>query len=345
MTRILIAGLGSIGQRHARNLRALFGDGADILAYRAVGQQGIITAAMTLDPSSTVEARYGIRSFDRLDEALVCDPEAVLVCNPTSRHMEVALAAARHGCHLLIEKPLAATLEGCDALLGAVARAGIVATVGYQMRFHPALLRLRELLCRKAIGRVRSVRAEMAEYLPDAHPYEDYRTSYAARADLGGGVILCYSHEIDYVLWLFGPARRVSATGGRLGDLEIDVEDTAHITLECERQGHAVPVDVHVTFLQRPSSRTCEVIGEQGAIRIDFIQSTLTLTDGAGSSERHTFDGFERNHLFLDELRAFVAATQGDRSRVAPLGDGVNALRVALAAKTSLATGRPVELT
>ena len=344
MKKVLIAGLGSIGQRHARNLRALFGNDIELLGYRRVGTVGVITAAMTLDPSVTVDERYGLRSFDRLDTALRERPDAVLVCTPTAHHIEVAIAAVRAGCHVLIEKPLAASDREIDSLLDAVDRTGVVATVGYQLRFHPALLRLRELLCAKTVGRVVSVRAEMGEYLPDAHPYEDYRVSYAGRADLGGGVILCYSHEIDYVLWLFGTARRVFASGGRLGDLDIDVEDTAVMTLDCTRDGRALPVQLHLSFLQRPPSRSCEVVGDRGTIRIDFAQPSLTVADASGAIARQTFDGFARNQLFLDELRAFDAAIGGDRSRVAPLADGVAALRVALAARTSLATGEAVTL-
>jgi predicted dehydrogenase len=339
--KVLIAGLGSIGQRHVRNLRAVLGDGVEILAYRTRGLPHVITESMQLDDTASVEDRYGVRSFTSLDQALSMRPDAVFVCNPTSHHLATALAAVRAGCHVLIEKPLSHAYDGVEELIETADRQGRIAAVGYQMRCHPALLRLRELVCRKAIGRVVSVRAEMGEYLPDAHPYEDYRVSYAARAVLGGGVILCYVHEYDYLSWLFGMPSRVFTMGGRLGHLEIDVEDTALTTLECEVDGAAVMMQLHHSFLQRPASRTCEVVGECGTIRVDLNAPSMTVASVSGV-ETHTFDGFKRNDLFVTELKHFLSAIGGADAPIVTAREAARSLRIALAARASLASGQAV---
>jgi predicted dehydrogenase len=339
--KVLIAGLGSIGQRHVRNLRAVLGDGVEILAYRTRGLPHVITESMQLDDTASVEDRYGVRSFTSLDQALSMRPDAVFVCNPTSHHLATALAAVRAGCHVLIEKPLSHAYDGVEELIETADRQGRIAAVGYQMRCHPALLRLRELVCRKAIGRVVSVRAEMGEYLPDAHPYEDYRVSYAARAVLGGGVILCYVHEYDYLSWLFGMPSRVFTMGGRLGHLEIDVEDTALTTLECEVDGAAVMMQLHHSFLQRPASRTCEVVGECGTIRVDLNRPSMTVASVSGV-ETHTFDGFKRNDLFVTELKHFLSAIGGADAPIVTAREAAQSLRIALAARASLASGQAV---
>jgi predicted dehydrogenase len=341
--KILIAGLGSIGQRHLRNLRLILGDEVEIHAYRTRGLPHVITEGMQIDESRTVEDTYGVRSFARLDEALSERPDAVLVCNPTSEHLPAAMAAVRAGCHVLIEKPLADSNAGVEELIALAEEKGLVAAVGYQMRGHPALLRLRELLAQKRIGRVLSVRAEMGEYLPDAHPYEDYRTGYAAREDLGGGVIRCYVHEFDYLLWLFGMPTRVFTVGGRLGRLEIDVEDTALTTLECEVDGRPVLMQLHHSFLQRPPARTCEVVGECGSIRVDLNRPSIRIASVAGVEEQR-FDGFQRNDLFVAELRNFLAAISGQDAPIVPARDGARSLRIALAARASLAGGEVVRL-
>lgn len=144
--KVLIAGLGSVGQRHARNLRALCGAGVEILAYRVRGLPQVITDTMTLDDTVAVEAACGIRSFASLDQSLAERPDAVMVCNPNSLHLQTAMAAAHAGCHLFIEKPLSHTVDGVDELIAVVERQRLVATVGYQLRFHPALARARALL-------------------------------------------------------------------------------------------------------------------------------------------------------------------------------------------------------
>jgi predicted dehydrogenase len=336
--RVLIAGLGSIGQRHLRNLRHLLGDGVEIHAYRVRGLPFVITESMQVEEHASVEDCCGVRAFTCLDEALSMRPDAVLVCNPTNRHLATAMAAVQAGCHVLIEKPLSHSYDGVDGLIDLAERRGRVAAVGFQMRCHPALLRLRELLAMDTIGRVLSVRAEMGEYLPDAHPYEDYRQSYAARADLGGGVILCYAHEYDYLCWLFGMPSRVVTMGGRLGALEIDVEDTALTMLECHDGERVVPIQLQHSFLQRPSARSCEVVGERGTIRVDINAPSIEVATASGI-ERQTFPGFTRNDLFVAELRHFLSAVAGANAPVVTVREAAQSLRVALAARRSLASG------
>lgn len=341
--KILIAGLGSIGQRHLRNLRTLLGDRVELLAYRVRGLEQVITEGMSIETGSSVTAKYGVTPFDRLETALAQRPDAVFVCNPTSEHLATAVAAVRAGCHVFVEKPLSHSADGVAELIALADEAQRVVAVGFQMRWHPALLRTQELLRQGAIGRVISVRADMGEYLPEAHPYEDYRQSYAARADLGGGVLRCYIHEFDYLCWLFGVPRRVFTVGGRLGTLEIDVEDTALTTLELEVDGRPVVIQTHHSFLQRPASRTCEIVGEAGTIRLDLRASSLVVASASGVVQ-HSFVDHPRNQLFMDELNGFLAAMAGDRTAIVSAHEAMHSLRVALAARQSLATGQVVTL-
>ncbi len=96
-----------------------------------------------------------------------------------------------------------------DELVRLVENNNLQAVIGYQMRFHPCVKRLAELVREKTVGRTLSVRAEIGEYMPGWHTYEDYRQMYASRQDLGGGVILSQIHEFDYLYWLFGLPRSI----------------------------------------------------------------------------------------------------------------------------------------
>jgi predicted dehydrogenase len=343
--KILFAGLGSIGQRHLRNIRLLLGQSVELLAYRVRRASPLLTENFDVDSSSSVEAAYAIRSFDDLDRALVERPSVAFVCNPTGRHLSVALAAARAGCQLFIEKPLADRIDDVDELIACVESNGSVALVGYQMRFHPALQRLRVLLDRGAVGRLVSARAEIGEFLPSAHPHEDYRESYAGRADLGGGVVLSQSHELDYIRWLFGMPRRVFSTGGRLSDLEIDVEDTAHSVLECIVDHRPVAIHLSQDFVRRPTVRVCDVIGDSGTIHVDLRAPRLEVFNAGGCLvECQSFKGFSRNDLFVSELRHFFACLDGTETPAVSLRDAAESLRLALAIKKSIATGEAVHL-
>ena len=257
----------------------------------------------------------------------------------------MALAAAKAGCHLFIEKPLSHKFEGIEELAELGRRNNLTVFVGYQLRFHPCFKILVETVEKERLGQIVAARIEVGEYLPAWHPYEDYRHMYASRRALGGGVILSQIHEIDYAYRLFGMPRRVFALGGHLSKLDVDVEDTASILLECLVGGKHVPVHVHQDYVQRPPSRTCQVIGDGGKIVVDFCQPVVSIYDEAGRlAYNQTFPEFQRNQLFLDEMRHFLACLEGREVPEVSLHDGAQSLRIALAAHRSLSSGQPVPL-
>lgn len=337
--RILIAGLGAIGQRHARNLRALRGDGVELLAYRRRRLRHVVTDSLAKDDSRDVEAELGVTVFADLDAAFAVKPAVVFICTPTSDHLDVAQRAADAGCHLFIEKPLSNTMDGVERLRATVAERRLVAMVASQWRFHPCVRALRDFVEAGTLGHIVSAEVEYREYLPDWHPYEDYRTSYAARAVLGGGVVLAQIHDYDLACWLFGVPRRVTATGGHLSDLEIDVEDTADALLE----GGEAPVRVRQTFAARPPGRTIRVTGDRCTALLDLPGSRLTLSPPL-APELAPAD-YPRNRMFLDEVEHFLECVERDIAPAVTLDDGATALRVALAVKESMRTGRTVNIT
>ncbi len=335
--RFLVIGLGSIGQRHVRNLRTLLGPSAELCAYRVRGLKHAFTDQMQLDAASDVEKKYGIRAYPSMDEALATRPDAAFICNPNSLHMPTALAAARGGCHLFIEKPLSHSLDGVPELLETVEKKRLSAAVAYMMRFHPCYKEMKRLLDAGAVGPVVSARFENSENMADWHPWEDYRETYAAKKSGGGGVLLCQIHEFDMVYGLFGAPRRIWAAGGRLSRLETDVEDTASVLMEHEAGGRRFPVHVHLDMVRRPPRRTCEVIGQDGSLSVDFRAATLTQRDGAGRTVKDAaFPDFARNDMFLDELRAFLAAVEKKAAPAVTLADGLESLKMALRAKEAL---------
>jgi predicted dehydrogenase len=343
--KFLIAGLGAIGQRHLRNIRTLLGDEAEVLAYRVRGNSEVLTDTMTIEKGGDLETKYNLKVFRDLDQALEQKPDAVFVCNPSSLHIPIALKAAQAGCALFIEKPLSHDFADIDGLISIVESNHLEAVVGYQMRYHPCLLRLRDLLQENVIGRVLSVRAEVGEYLPGWHSYEDYRGTYGSRKDLGGGAILSQIHEIDYLLCMFGLPNRIFALGGHLSSLEIDVEDTVEILMDYSNEGHPMPVSLHLDYLQRPPTRTCQVIGDKGKIQVDLRALSVTVSDSQGQQvESTSYQDFQRNQLFLGELKDFLAGMHGKPTRLVDLREGTRSLRMALAAKESLASGKVVDL-
>ncbi|MEO1511675.1 MAG: Gfo/Idh/MocA family oxidoreductase, partial [Planctomycetota bacterium] len=219
----VIVGLGSAGRRHLRNLRTL-GVERFILVRTGRSTLGEVEEA----PPGTVAVRS-------VEAAIERGPTIAVISNPTSMHVEPAIAVAEAGCHLLIEKPVVHRLEDLSRLTEAVGRAGVTAAVGCQFRFHPLIERLRSLIGGERLGRVYAARAVYREHLPAWHPWEDHRHGYAAREDLGGGCIRTLIHAPDILRYLFGPIESASAAIARCPSLETSVpDDAASLTLGFE---------------------------------------------------------------------------------------------------------------
>lgn len=342
--KILIVGLGSIGQRHLRNIHTLLGNKSQISAYRTRKESTVLTDSMSIEEGARLDKKYEYSSFDTLKDALADSPEIVFICNPTSLHMPVALAAAEQGCHLFIEKPLSHNLKGIKSLISLVEEKNLVAYVGFQLRFHPCFHQLKKSLIVKNIGGILSVHLESGEYLPGWHKWEDYRQTYAARKNLGGGVILTQMHEIDYALALFGLPESVYALGGHFSSLDLDVEDVVDVLMEFPYKERKLPAFFHLDYLQRPPTRKCRVIGEKGTITMDLISRNVLLRDNNGNEERFEYKGFQRNQLYLDEMKHFFACIRGEEKPLNDIHTAFKGMKVAMAVKESMEKRKKVIL-
>lgn len=327
--KVLIAGLGSIGRRHLRNLIAL--DRKDVVLFR--------THSSTLPdddlPSFKVETD--------LDRALNYRPDAVIVANPTAKHLEIAIPFARIGSSILLEKPVSNDLSGMDELRTAERSGKGRILVGFQFRYHPGLIKTAEWIRDGAIGRPLSVHCEWGEYLPDWHPWEDYRKSYSAREDLGGGVVLTLSHPLDYLRWLLGEVSEVRAFTGKISDLEISVEDVAEIGL---RFANGAIGNLHLDYYRRPTEHRFEIIGTQGMIEWRNSTGAARLHRSKNEQWESSLvpEGFERNDLFIAEMKHLLDVAEKKVDPVCSLEDGVKALTLALAIHESSRTGNPVKM-
>ncbi len=327
--KILIVGLGSIGRRHVRNLRALLPD-AELAALRRQPDA---------EPVPGVDHQY-----HELSGAIAFRPDAAIIASPATEHLSTARSLVENAIPVLVEKPFAERLEGLPELIEGAASRHVPLFVAYNLRFHPLLSRVRSMLARGGIGRVLSVRAEVGQYLPDWRPGQAYQQSVSARRALGGGALLELSHELDYIYWLFGRPARVFASGGRLGDLDIDVEDMVSLVLRYD--GTAPVVNISLDFLQRAVTRQFKIVGTEGTILGDMISGQLDVyLAAAGGWAREFVKPADPNQLYLDEVTEFLSCSAG--SRPAALADGrqgVDIMCVIEAARRSMTRQEEVEI-
>jgi predicted dehydrogenase len=234
-------------------------------------------------------------------------------------------------------------MEGVTELAAEVAAQGLRVLVGYQFRFHPGLQQVKTWLAQGAIGEVASARARWGEYLPGWHPGDDYRAGYSARRDLGGGVVVTLSHPFDYLRWLLGEVVEVQAQIAQRSGLDLDVEDTAHVIL---RFASGALATVSLDYVERPAAHRLHLVGRNGLISWDGITGQARLRDAA-TGRVECVDpppGFDRNGMFLAEMRHFLDCVYGQVTPACGLDDGIAALRIALAAKRSALEGQTIRV-
>jgi len=312
--RVLVVGLGSIGRRHARLIRQA-GPGVKIAALRRAGSSP--------DGEELVDL-----VFHSLEEAILqFRPQAAVIANPATRHLETALTLAGAGVHLLVEKPLAANAAGVAELIALGAAQQVVLATGYNLRFSASLQEFRNQLCRA--GQMISVRAEVGQYLPGWRPDADYRQAVSASGALGGGALLELSHEFDYLQWIFGDVTSVCASVDRQSALEIDVEDTAHIVMGMKTQtadGAPLKIRLDLDLYRHDTTRTCVAIGSEGSLRWNGIAGTVEFfAPGAATWEQMFEHKTQRDETYQLQWEHFRACI---RTGSMPAADGNAGLKV-----------------
>lgn len=336
--KILMIGLGSIGQRHVRNIRRIYGNDIEIIAYRVRRLQQTFSDTMQIREGINLESEHNIKSYSDLDEALSTGPDIAFITNITAKHMECALKCAKAGCDIFLEKPVSDSMEGVAQLKEIADEKKLVVFMGYQNRYHPAIRTLKEYLDKDLIGRIITVDAAFCERLITMHTYEDYSTTYMARKDMGGGCILNLQiHDIDILQWLFGKPieNTIKSVVRTNSSLKIDVEDHAVITYNANYKDGMVTVTTRSDFLAYPPIHTFLLIGEKGRIDIDMNKAVITAYDENGTADVKEFKGFQRNDMFIEELKDFMDAVKTRAKAVIPLEDGIAGLETALKARES----------
>ena len=313
--KILICGVGSIGERHLNNLLKLGYD--DIILYRKRDMQ-----------LRTIENSFQV--FKTLESALREKPDICFICNPTHLHISTALKCADAGCHLFIEKPLGNSLKDINQLNRILKKKNKKAMVGYMSRFHPCLIKGKEWIEDGRIGKVVFARTQWGEYLPDWHPWEDYRESYAAKKSMGGGPALTLSHEIDTMLWYFGKVKSVIKNSNYNSDLEISCEHSCDIIANFN---NGITANIHLDYIQKPPVRNMEIVGTKGRIYFDYYKNEISIIPSLNkklSTNKKLNYRFERNSLFIDELKHFFHCVKNGNDPQSDISSAMEVVKIAL---------------
>jgi predicted dehydrogenase len=310
---VLLAGTGSIGRRHAHNLQLLRPD---------------VSFALLRDGAreDDYSAAIGASVFADLQQALAWQPDLAVVATPSDRHHEIVGPLLAAGVAALLEKPIVTEQLQVETLLPLLPGAPPT-QVGCVLRFLPSLRRVRKWLDGGAIGKVVRASLEVGQWLPDWRPSRDYRTSYSASAQRGGGVVLDLVHEIDLACWLFGADRLLGAWGAHRSSLEIDAEDVAVLALS---NADGMPMTVQLDYVARPAVRRLHAVGDEGTIHWDLPARRCVLQRPGQPDE--SADGFDTARAYVDATVELLDAVECGTSTSLPLEEGLRATQLAIAA-------------
>lgn len=304
---ILVLGSGSVGKRHARNLSSL---GCDISCFdpredriKELAEETPVKAA-----STDLNEAFSIRGLD-----------GVVVASPTAFHPKQTIRALESGLPVLLEKPSAKTLAETQAMLTAVAKAGVPVLLGYTWRWWPPLSRVRELLDSGRIGRILHVQFHMSAHLADWHPWEPYQEFFMASTEQGGGALLDESHWIDLMLCYFGKPESVYGQVEKISDLEIETDDNVDIIA---KYSDGKRVTIHLDLYGRPHEKFIRFVGNKGTILWTVNPNRISVCTDAEHNWEHENFVCDRNEMFTNVAEDFLAVIGGITGGICNLRDG-----------------------
>jgi predicted dehydrogenase len=260
--------------------------------------------------------------------------DVAFVLTPPSSHIPIAIELAKRGIDLFIEKPISANLEGINELLELKKKNNLIIMVGYNQRFNIGIKEIKQILNEGKLGKIYYIRAEVGQYLPDWRPWQDYRESYTSIKELGGGILLDGSHEIDYVLWLINrEVEDIMGLSNKVSNMETDVEDVAEIIFWFDDGSIG---SIHLDMLNRKYTRYVKIIGENGSVQYDFKSKILEYYNiNSNYIFKKIYEDYDINQTYVDEIKHFFSSRELRKEPLASLAESIRVLSAILKIKES----------
>ena len=324
---LAIVGLGSIGRRHLRLISEIRPDIKIIVVRSGHG-------------SACDEEKMAVKVTDSIGDAIKEGIQAAIISSPATLHLKQSLELAKNGIHLLIEKPISHTSDRVKELLKIVNENRITTMVGYVLRYDLGAIKFKNWLDNKIKGKILHARIECGSYLPDWRPDQDYRKTVSALSELGGGVLLELSHEIDYLYWFFGKPKDVQAQIRNSGTLDINVEDQVDLLMTSE-QGYCI--SVQIDFNRRHVERKCKVLTTEGELIWDAVNKNVTWKGVNKEQSKYEYNN-ERNSIYRKQLEVFFDCIENDNDPIVTVKDGINVISLIDAVRNASEKGIKVSL-
>ncbi|HUG19242.1 MAG TPA: Gfo/Idh/MocA family oxidoreductase [Planctomycetaceae bacterium] len=313
---ILVIGAGSIGERHVR-------------CFRKTGRAEISICELNSELRNQIQEKYALReAFGDLDSALANPPDAAVICTPAHLHIPMARRIAEAGISMLIEKPLSISRDGIDELAREIRERDLKLSIAYVTRVHPVLQSMREAILSNRFGKPLELIAVSGQHFPLYRPA--YREIYYTRHETGGGAIQdALTHMLNASEWIVGPVTSLVCDAAHLSLEGVDVEDTVHLVT---RHGAVLGI-FSLNQHQAPNESTLTIVCERGTVRFEAHRTRWLSCVEPGTDWIVEFEtSLERDDLFVRQADAFLDTLEGIAPAVCTLEEGLQTLKVNLAA-------------
>jgi predicted dehydrogenase len=331
--KFLVVGGGSMGKRRIRCLLA-----------NNVQPQQIRMVDVRLDRQAEVKTKHDVDSVGDLSAGLNWGPDAVIISVPGAAHMEVALAAARAKKHIFCEVPLSLNLDGVPELKELAEKHKLVIAPGCQPPMHPLFKQAKDWVGEPSFGKPLSVIVEFGQYLPDWHPYEDYRKFYASDQKMGGGNLDVIAQELSALYWILGDqAVELFAAGVKVSSLELQANDSWDI---CVGLSKGTRMALHFDLIQRAGRVVLRFISETATVEINLVESTVRrfLASTKQWETRSTPLGYVYEQSYIDEVGQFLKCIEGKAQWFNPISSAVEVVKFLMAMQQSAQTKNTVKI-
>ena len=310
--KIFIKGLGSIGQRHLRNIKFYYPN-SEIYVLKSSKKRFLISKNFKR-LKSTVEDKFKLNIVSSLKELDKIRIDCAFICSPSSKHIDDAKIFIEKGTYVFIEKPIDSNKKKVDFIKKKYSFNKKI-MIGYQMKFNPLIKSLKKILASKVYGYPYYVSIENHESIENVHAYEDYRKSYTSRKDLGGGVALGFIHEIDYFLYLFDDynVKKKFFLTSKVSKLKVDVEDIliSSFYLKHRKRKNNLICNISLNYFQIPRSRKIKIVFEKGTLYANLLKNTLTFDNNRKKFSKKF--NINSDDLFKNEIKYFLNCVKNNR--------------------------------
>ena len=318
--KYLVIGAGNISKKHIENIKIL-NKKSTVLNLSSSGR--------VIDTQSN-KADYFLRNFEEIQQHKL---NAVIIASPATFHLEHALFFSTLNIPLLIEKPLSDSMAKYEEASLILSDMNKIIRIAYNLRFLNSMIFFKDFLDKNQLGKIYSIQSEVGQNLINWRPNKKYRDTVSSSKNLGGGVLLELSHELDYLTWIFGDIESVYCKLTNTNHFDIDVEDNVDSIIQT-RGGQSI--NLHMDFLQNKTTRKCKVLGEKGTLNFNILENRIMHYSEDGESniiyEEHASDP---NQSYIDMLQTFLNLDTKKTDTLASLDEARRVLEVIEAMRVS----------